>query len=198
MKVAFLGIILLSHFNMMGQSPHVTLLLKMDSFYKDNHRFQIQMKICKPKKMTVWGDWFSHDTSTIDFAFLKTNDIDCGEYFDKGMPTLISGKEEEEPFNQFEFSNQVFAWEEIYVFRITNASSRGWWPPMYVVLPMKYKSFTTSVNLNDITFQSGKVIFLNNVNAAYTETRLIIKQSLKNEKAVEVESFPLKELLEKN
>jgi hypothetical protein len=198
MKFVIWSFALLLRFNVMGQSPHLSILLKMDSAYSDIYRYKIQMKICKPKKMTVRSDWFSHDTSTIDFASLKANDIDCGEYFDKGMPTLISGEEEKPVFNQFEFSNQVFAWEEIYVFRITNVSSRGWLPPMYVVLPIKYKSFTTSVDLNDITFQSGKVIFLNNVNAAYAENGLIIKKSLKNEKAVEEESFPLKELLEKN
>jgi hypothetical protein len=30
---------------------------------------------------------------------LKTNDIECGRYFDKGMPTLISGPEEKPLFN---------------------------------------------------------------------------------------------------
>jgi hypothetical protein len=47
-----------------------------------------------------------------------------GGYFDNGMPTLISG-EEEELFNRFKFSNQVFAWEKIFLFRISNQSSRS-------------------------------------------------------------------------
>jgi hypothetical protein len=168
----------------------------MDSAYRDIYRYKIEMKICNPKKMTKRVDWFSHDTSSIDFASLKANDIECGEYFDKGMPTLISGEEEEKPpFNQFEFSNQVFAWEGIYVFRIANVSSRAWWPPMYVVLPMKYKSFWTNVELTDMEFQSGKVIFLNNINPAYVDRRLVIRQSLKKEKGIKTEDFPLKELL---
>jgi hypothetical protein len=43
--------------------------------------------------MTKRGHWFSHDTSKIDFAFLKAEDITCGEYFDKGMDVKSSGLE---------------------------------------------------------------------------------------------------------
>ena len=69
---------------------------------------------------------------------------------------------------------------------------------MYVVLPIKYKSFRTSVDLTGIEFQSGKVLFLTDVNAAYTENSLVIRQSLKDKKAVEIKNFSLKEILEKN
>jgi len=110
--------------------------------------------------------------------------------------------EEEKFFNRFKFSNQVFAWEKIFVFRISNRSSRGWWPPMYIVMPMKYKSFVTHITLTDIVFQSGKVIFLTNYNAFYNDSEnmkfLDIDQSLKNYKTVDVKIFPLQELLEKN
>jgi hypothetical protein len=197
MKYFLITATILIHLNATAQSPHLSILLKIDSAYSDIYRYKIEMKICNPKKMTKRVDWFSHDTSTIDFAALKVNDIECGEYFDKGMPTLISGEEEPTPFNQFEFSNQVFAWEGIYVFRISNMSSRAWWPPMYVVLPMKYKSFWTKVDLTDLEFQSGKVMFLTDINAAYLDRRLVIRQSLKKEKTVEVKNFSLKELLEK-
>lgn len=184
-----------------GQSPILSIDVIMDSAKVDGIRYKIEMNICKPKKMTERGSWFSHDTSTIDFASLKANDIECGGYFDNGMPTLISGKEEE-LFNRFKFRNQGFAWEEIYFFRITNRSSRGWWPPMYVVMPMKYKSFVTHITLKDIEFQSGKVIFLTNYKAFYNDSGnmkyMNIDQSLKNYKAVEVKTFPLKELLEKD
>ena len=180
-----------------AQSPYLSIKVKMDSIKAEGTRYKIEMKICKPNKMAERGNWFSHDTSSIDFTSLKPGDISCGNYFDKGTPTLISG-EEEKIVNQFEFSNQVFAWEEMYVFRINNTSSRGWSPPMFVVLPMKYKSFRTNVNLTGIEFQSGKVIFLTNVNAAYVENALVIQQSLKEEKGLEVKDFLLKELLEKN
>lgn len=168
----------------------------MDSAKAGFTRYKIEMKICKPKKMTERGNWFSHDTSRIDFASLKANDIDCGEYFDKGTPELISGPDEKPPFNRFEFSGQVFAWEQIYVFKISNWSSRGWWPEMYIVIPIKYKSFRTRIDITDIEFLSGKVIFLKELNAAYDESLLNIRQSLKNEKGVKADGFPVEKLLE--
>jgi hypothetical protein len=196
MKSLLPGILVLFHLTTTAQSPGLTINVIMDSVKADGVRYKIEMNICKPKKMTEQGNWFSRDTSAIDFATLKANDIECGGYFDKRTPTLIPGKEEE-LFNRFEFSNQVFAWEEIYVFRITNRSSRGWWPPMYIVIPMKYKSFRTHIDITDIEFQSGKVIFLTDANAWYDEKELTIMQSLRNEKGVEVKGFPLEEILGK-
>jgi len=192
----FLPIIaILIQLSVTAQSPYLSILLKMDSVKADGTRYKIEMNICEPKKMTERGDWFSHDTSAIDFASLKSNDIACGGWFDKGMPTLISG-EEEKKINQFEFGNQVFAWEKIFVFRISNMSSRGWQPEMYIVMPMKYKSFVTHIKLNDLEFQPGKVIFLNDMKGIYDETNasnhLSFNQSLKNEKGVDVKTFPLK------
>ena len=196
-----MSLLVLSKLITTAQSPILTINVLMDSVKTDGIRYKIEMNICEPKKMTERGGWFSHDTSAIDFTALKANDIECGGYFDDGMPTLISG-EEEKFFNRFKFSNQVFAWEKIFVFRISNRSSRGWWPPMYIVMPMKYKSFVTHITLTDIVFQSGKVIFLTNYNAFYNDSEnmkfLDIDHSLKNYKTVDVKTFPLQELLEKN
>lgn len=173
----------------------------MDSIKAESTRYKIEMKICEPKKMTERGDWFTHDTSTIDFTSLKATDIDCGKYFDKGIGEPLTYNKEEIPFNRFEFSGQVFAWEKIFVFRISDWSSRGWNPEMYIVIPMKYKSFITHITLNDIEYQSGKVIFLTNYNAFYNDSGnmkyLDIDQSLKNYKSVDVKNFPLKAILEK-
>ena len=201
MKGLLLSLLVLFNLITTAQSPIITINVLMDSAKVDGVRYKIEMNICEPKKMSERGGWFSHDTSTIDFGSLKSSDIECGGYFDYGIPTLISG-EKEKLFNRFKFSNQVFAWEKIFVFRISNLSSRAWWPPMYIVLPMKYKSFTTHIILNEIEFQSGKVIFLTNYNAFYNDSENMkyfsIDQSLKNYKAVDVKNFPLKELLEKN
>ena len=184
-----------------AQSPGLTINVIMDSVKAEGTRYKIEMKICKPKKMTERGGWFTHDTSTINFAELKVDDIECSEYFDKGLGTPINYNKAEIPFNRFEFSGQVFAWEEIYVFRIANWSSRGWNPEMYIVIPMKYKSFVTHITLNNIEFQSGKVIFLTNYNATYNDSGnlkyLDIDQSLKNFKSVDVKNFSLKYILEK-
>jgi hypothetical protein len=168
----------------------------MDSLKVGFSKYKIEMKFCEPTKMTKRGDWFSHDTSKIDFSSLKSKDISCGEYFssNEGL-TQLSGEREEVGFNSYEFSGQVFAWEKILVFKISNWSSRGWWPEMYVVVPIKYKSFITHVKFTNLVFQSGKVIFLSELNAFYDESKLSIDQSLKNEKAISVEQFNLKDIL---
>jgi hypothetical protein len=196
MKCLITGFIILFHLTAGAQSPGLTINVVMDSAKADFTRYKIEMKICKPKKMTERGSWFSHDTSTIDFASLKANDIDCGEYFDKGIGEPLSYSKEEIPFNKFEFSGEVFAWEEIYVFKISNWSSRGWHPEMYIVIPMKYKSFRTAIDINGIEFQEGRVIFLTGMKGKYDESILNFNYSVKNNKGTEVKEFFLKEILE--
>jgi len=157
------------------------------------------MKFCEPKKLSEQGSLFTHDTSHIDFAKLKDNEINCGEYVSSNQGLIqLSGERNDKPFNNYEYSGQYFAWERIFIFKIANYSSRGWWPEMYIVLPVKYKSFQTLIELSDIEFQSGKVVFLRNVNAYYDKSKLVIRQSLKNADTVEVRGFPLRSLLEKD
>jgi hypothetical protein len=168
----------------------------MDSVTTGFKRYKIEMKMCQPKKTTERGDWFAHDTSAIDFETLKSDQLSCGKYFDKGSTKLISGKEESTPFNQFRYDNQLFAWEQILVFQISDWSSRGWHPPMYIVLPMKYKSFRTQINLSDLSFKEGKVIVLPGNNARYEESILKFDISLKGEQGVELKSYRLKDILE--
>jgi len=201
MKYLLLTAILLIHLTATAQSPYLSMLVKMDSLKAQGVRYKIEMNICEPKKKSERGDWFSHDTSIIDFASLGSNDIECGGWFDNGMPTLISG-DEEKLINQFKFSGQVFVWEKIFVFKISNMSSRGWMPEMYILIPMKYKSFWTHIDITDIEFQPGKVIFLKDLKGFYTEVddakQLLFNQSLKNEKGIDIKNFPLKDLLEKS
>lgn len=198
MKFLITGFIILFNLAALAQSPGLTINVWMDSVKAGSTRYKIEMKICNPKKMTERGSWFTHDTSKINFASLMPADINCGEYFDNGMPELISGEEEDLPFNRFKFSNQVFALEKIFVFRISNQSSRGRWPEMYIVMPLRYKSFVTHIDISHIKFQPGKVIFLTKLNAAYEKSVLVIRQSLENAKGVELKNFALKELLEKD
>ncbi len=156
MKILIVGFTVIFNLTVTAQSPYLSILVKMDSVKAESTQYKIEMKICEPKKMTERGDWFTHDTSTIDFVSLKTNEIDCGKYFDKGIGEPLTYNKVEIPFNKFEFSNQLFAWEKIFVFRISNWSSRGWQPEMYIVMPMKYKSFVTYIKLTDVEFQSGQ------------------------------------------
>ena len=57
---------------------------------------------------------------------------------------------------------------------------------MYIVVPMKYKSFQTSIEITDIENLSGKYVFITDLNAFYDEKKLNIRQSLKDIKGVEV------------
>src|SRR6478735_8829653 len=123
MKYLLLTTTFLIHLTATAQSPYLSILVKMDSLKAESTRYKIEMKICNPIKKTERGNWFARDTSTIDFVSLRSNDIKCGDYFDKGMNEPLNYKKEETLFNKFEFSQQVFAWEEIFVFKISNWSS---------------------------------------------------------------------------
>jgi len=193
MKFSFLFFLFIGG-NAPGQSPHTSIFVKMDSLKAVSTHYKIEMKICEIKS-SERGGWFTHDTSKINFNTLKTSDLSCGEYFEKGLPTLISGQEEKEPINQFEYGNQLFAWEHIFVYKISNMSSRGYMPEMYIVVPVKYKSFRTKIDISDIEFQSGKVIFITDLEGKYDDKILTLSQSLKNKKGIYEKDFPLKDIL---
>ena len=154
------------------------------------------MKICEPVKKSETGNWFSHDTSMINFDSLRLQGIKCGKYFVDDMPELISGEVEEPLINKLKFSNQVFAWEKLFVFRITSPYTRAWSPPMYIVVAMPYKSFRTIVDLTDIEFKAGQVIFVSKPEAVYGKGFLAVRQSFKTLASVAVKTFRLKKLLE--
>ena len=58
---------------------------------------------------------------------------------------------------------------------------------MYVIVPMKYKCFFSTVTIEEVVFKSGHVVFIENVVATYTKERLFINLSLKNETGIAVE-----------
>lgn len=196
MKPGLLIIAFFTQLSVIAQSPYLSFILKMDSAKSIGIHYKIEMKICEPKKKTKIGNWGSHEVSKINFDLLKAKDINCGYYFEKGLPALISGQEKEIPINQFEYGNQLFGWEHIFIFRISNISSRGVMPDMYLVMPMKYKSFFTTINLSDLVFESGKVLCLTQFNHLQDGNKLHIDQSLENYKTVDEKKFFLKEILE--
>src|SRR5215510_4435476 len=104
MKYILITTILLIHLTATAQSPYLSILIKMDSIKAGGTRYKIEMKICEIKDSQK-GNWFTHDTSKIDFTALKPADLKCGNYFENGSPTLISGQNEKEQINQFEYSN---------------------------------------------------------------------------------------------
>ncbi len=193
MKGFILIVAFLWSFVTAAQSPYLSILVKMDSASNGSAQYQIEMKFCEPRLATAKGTWLTSDTSAINFSLLKIDDINCGEYFENGMPQLISGKEEAPPPNQFRFGNQVFAWEKIFIIRIKDKSTNA---AMYIVMPMQYKAFATYVSLRDIVFSPGKLVFPSGYSFSRIGTSLAVNLSLRNYPAMEIANLSFKEALE--
>jgi hypothetical protein len=194
MKILVAALLIILGSGSSAQSPGLQVDLWMDPVKAGSVLYKIEMKICEPRKMTNRGDWFAHDTSMIDFTSLKSSDINCDPYLNDAVSTIVPS-DEEKILNHFEFSNQVFAWEKIFVFRITSPSSRRQATAMYIIIPMKYKSFVTTINIKDVVFQPGKVIFLTDIKGRYDRKKLSFTRSLKKINATELKNFPLRGIL---
>ena len=199
MKILSFFVILFSNLVGIAQSPYTSIKVNMDSTSSSFISYKIEMKICEPKKGTAYKSFNSIDSSQINFINLKYDEVTCGNYFANGDGIeVLSGDKEYKKCNCFEFANQIHAWEKMFIFKISNRSSRAWWPEMYVVLPMKYKAFVTHIELTDLTFQSDKVIFLPDIKSISmnASSEIMIRQSLKDLKGTPVDEFPLKKILE--
>lgn len=179
-----------------AQSPYLSVKFSMDSLQPSSVNYKIEMKICELKSSTGTKDWFSYEVSKIKFDTVTAANISCGNYLENGGGLeVVSGRSELKPYNEFTFGNQVFAWEQFLVFRIENASSQRYFPPMYVVFPVRYKSFVTHISVSDVVFQSGKIVFVQSETAKKGEGNLMINVSLKKVKGIGVKDFKLKEIL---
>lgn len=168
-----------------AQSPSLSTRLKMD--VSGSVKYKIEMKICEPINPSASNGYFNNDTSTINFKVLTASQINCGEY--------ISNYDGEKIFNKYHYSNQFFSWEKIIIWKIMNWSSRGWHEPMYIILPIKMKSFVTHIEINDIVFQSDKVVWLDEVGKIGKDKQQVFNLSLKNIVGTAVENCTLNALL---
>lgn len=191
MSKYFLLFALVSAIRGYSQSPYLSVRARVDSTTAGGYR--IEMKFCEPKIKSPKTDWFSPDTSRIDFENLHAGEIVCGEYL-SGDEKIVLGEMDAVPVNEFRYSNQVFAWEKILVLRISSLaadSSR----PMYLLLPIRYKAFVTHVLLAKIPFEPGRVIYAGDPKAYYREARLYVEPDPDRWKPVDVKDFHLKEIL---
>ena len=76
-------------FSAKSQSPRLSIILALDPTKAKGARYKIEMKICEPQKMSKRGNLFSPDTSKIDFASLKSTEINCGKYSDNNQKGRI-------------------------------------------------------------------------------------------------------------
>lgn len=176
-----------------AQSPSLSVQLVMDKsdMITKYGKFKIEMKICEPVSKTVNNDWFTNDTSAIIFSKLMADDISCGNYMEEGEgKEVLIGKKEKIKYNSYKYSNQHFAWENILIFKISNQSSKQLQPPMFVVIPISYKSFVTTVKISDVMFRSGNLLFIDNPEISYEKNVLTIEHSLKNETGTNLEKTP--------
>jgi hypothetical protein len=170
----------------LAQSPGLTIKLRMDSVKANGIHFNIEMKLCEPVKRSKVNGYFTNDRSIINFKKLSENDIVCESYIENGDVT--------NPYLNYRFSNQVFAWEKIIVWKI-NASTRDWRKPMYVILPVKIKSFVTFVEIADVEFEEGKFIWLDDEGRITTDKTQHLSVSLKNRKGIDIDKCTLKKIL---
>jgi len=150
MKILAITICIIFCTAVVAQSPSLSVQFSMDKSDKltSSSHFKIEMKICQPIKKTEKNDWFTNETSSINFS---------------------------KP------------WENILIFKITNTKSRALELPMYVIMPIKYKSFVSSISIADVVYHSGNIEFIDNAVASYPKKRLTINHSLKNETGIAVE-----------
>ena len=181
MKLIFCYILLSCPLVFNAQSPYLDVKFSMDAKTTVGMRFDIEMKFCSPLHKTNYTNWFTQDTSSISFQTLKANEIDCSDYLksEEGLE-LINGKQPQPAKNTYHYGNQVFAWEKVLVFRITKISTAGIIAPMYFVLPVRYKSFRTSINLTDIPFRPGSIFFIKNANAKYEKNLLQVDSNFES------------------
>lgn len=172
-KLLFLLLIVAAKLN--AQSPYLSVKVKMDSIKTTSTAYLLEIKFCEPKRTTERGSWFTHDTSDINFGSLKEDEVRCNSFFKNGDGIeILSGGQRFDKYNAFDYGNQVFAWEKIIVFRISDTSDTDKKNAMYLVIPVVYKSFITSVNISGIEFQAGQVVMIDKPNAEYINNRLVM------------------------
>lgn len=170
-----------------AQSPYLSFSATMDTSGFVHRRYMVEMKICQPKKMTESADYFNPDTSTINFMSLKSKDVECGNYAVNGEGIeVLAGDIGFAKYNEFTFSNQVFAWEKIIVLRISDFADTTSKKPrrMYLVLPVRYKAFVTFINIENIRFTEGAIIDASNAKSYYSGRTLKIELDLKSTEPV--------------
>jgi hypothetical protein len=173
-----------------SQSPYLSVKATMlrDTAHDTNYGRELQ--ICSIENGSANIKLFSGDTSKIDFAKLSSNDFHYSAFISTSDTQLQLN-------NNFSYGNQIYGFEKILVLRITNRSSAGLILPMFIVMPIKYESFVTFVELRDIVFKPGKIIYLEKVpNKRNKEKHLVINESLKDYPTMSLKQFPLKLRLE--
>lgn len=168
---------------MFAQSPGLTIHFNVDSTKADGRDLKIEMKFCEPYKRTPSKNYFTRDSSTIDFKKLTDKDIRCESYINNYDSSAY----------HYYFSNQVFAWEKLIIWKLSATFPKE---PMYVILPVKIKSFVTLIEINHVVFQPGRFIWIDEEGKTGSENGQKFLFSLKNRQGIDTGKCSLKPILD--
>lgn len=140
MKALFIFLCLaIFAFNAKAQSPYLSVALTMADTTKI---YVIDMRLIKIKNATKYKDWFTHEKSAINLTVLKDTDFVKSDYLEKY-------NNDEKATYRYNWGNQKMAFETIIVIRIKQENIKQ---PMYIVVPVMTKSFTTFVQIVNVPF----------------------------------------------
>lgn len=180
-------------FSVNAQSPGLAIDVNMNGKDTVGKRLFIEMRLCTLKQESEKGSWFSKDTSTINFNNLTSVDFDCSKYMYNGEgKEVLNGNGQFTRYNQFTYSNQVYAWEKIIVIRITNTNPGNNQKPMFIIMPVKNKSFVTTIVFEKVPFRSNSIFYIEDATAMYKKTNLYLTANLEKYTPVPVENCHLK------
>lgn len=192
--LAYLFLVLFTSESALAQSPYLSVRLVMDTAGMSDAQYVIHMKFCSLKKPSQLEDWFSFEESKVNFETLPVSGVECGNYTENGGGLeYLTGNPGLNPYNKYGYGNQKFAFETILIFRIADSSARKD-SPMYIVFPVKYKSFVTGISFDKVPFQPGKVLYIEEAGIDHS-SRLRLSASFKELKGVLIKDFRWKELL---
>ncbi len=124
-----------------AQSPYLSVALLMTDTSKT---YVIEMKLTELKRGTKYNDWFKHERSTIDFTALKDSDFVKSDY-------LETYNNDNRTF-KYTWGNQKMGFEVVIVMRILQGDNEK---PMFVIVPIMTKSFTTFIKILNVPFKAG-------------------------------------------
>jgi hypothetical protein len=137
--------VFLNCYSLYSQSPYFTLSFSVEDEFSLNNNadYKIEVTTCQFEYDPVIpsGDyWFGKDTSLLNWDNIP----------DTMIQKLICNTAETKGSN-YEYSNQAMVWENICAIKIIRNLS----DTMFIVFPVKIKSFVTFIKLGVIPFKRG-------------------------------------------
>lgn len=144
MNKFFLSILLSLSTSISAQSPYYSIMFSIEQNLKEDITYSYFHKLCTNEELTFSSDWFSHDTSTVDWENLSQDEI-AGFYCSE-LKTEVD--------KYFKYSNQLLAYNRIAHIEISR-SIKCEVETMIIVFPVMIQSFFTEIDLRGLKFRKG-------------------------------------------